>query len=83
MAKPDPKLVYDIAVGIRIPKFKEAVDAAVADGKAILVWHQDAFAADYQEDELYLLGVAVKYAGENGIELHIIGKNRETLPTNL
>jgi hypothetical protein len=28
--------------------------------------HQDAFAADYQEDEYKLLGMAIKYAGLRG-----------------
>jgi hypothetical protein len=35
--------------------------------------HQDAFAADYQEDEYVLLGMAIKYAGLRGKEVHVIG----------
>jgi hypothetical protein len=42
-----------------------------------LVIHQDAFSADYNEYEP--LGMAIKFAGLHGKELHIIGKNRETL----
>jgi hypothetical protein len=42
-----------------------------------LLIHQDGFAADY--DEYELLGMAIKFAGLYGKELHIIGKNRETL----
>ena len=44
-----------------------------------LLIHQDGFAADY--DEYELLGIAIKSAGLYGKELHIIGKNRETLRT--
>jgi hypothetical protein len=40
--------------------------------------HQDAFAADYQEDEYALLGMAIKYAGLRGKEVRVI-KNRQTL----
>jgi hypothetical protein len=40
---------------------------------------QDAFAADYQEDEYMLLGMAIKYAGLRGKEVRVIGKNRSTL----
>jgi hypothetical protein len=45
----------------------------------LVVIHQDSFAADYQEDEYRLLGMAIKVAGIFGKELRIIGKNRETL----
>jgi hypothetical protein len=44
-----------------------------------LVWLQDAFAADYQDDEYLLLGMAIKYAGLRGKEVRVIGKNRSTL----
>lgn len=42
-----------------------------------LIIHQDAFALDY--DEYELLGMAIKFAGLYGKEIHIIGKNREML----
>ena len=45
-------------------------------GDSLLI-HQDTFGADY--DEYELLGMAIKFAGLYGKELHIIGKNRETL----
>jgi hypothetical protein len=45
----------------------------------IVMLHQDAFAADYQEDEYTLLGMAIKYAGLRGKEVRVIGKNRSTL----
>jgi len=45
----------------------------------VVVLHQDAFAADYQDDEYKLLGMAIKFAGLHGKEVRILGKNRETL----
>lgn len=44
-----------------------------------VIIHQDLFAADYQDDEYALLGMAIKFAGLHGKEVHILGKNRETL----
>jgi len=45
----------------------------------VIVMHQDAFAADYQEDEYKLLGMAIKFAGICGKEVQIIGTNRHTV----
>jgi len=45
----------------------------------LVLLHQDAFAADYQEDEYKLLGMAIKYAGLRGKEVRVIGKNRSSL----
>jgi hypothetical protein len=42
-----------------------------------LIIHQDEFGVDY--DEYELLGMAIKFAGLSGKEVHIVGKNRETL----
>ena len=47
--------------------------------KEVLIIHQDAFAADYQQSEYALLGMAIKFAGLYGKEVRIIGTNRETL----
>jgi hypothetical protein len=49
------------------------------DKAAVVIIHQDAFAADYQDHEYTLLGKAIKFAGLHGKEVRIIGKNRETL----
>ena len=57
-----------------LPEFVKACAETVGDP---LLIHQDGFAADY--DEYELLGMAIKFAGLYGKELHIIGKNRETL----
>jgi hypothetical protein len=46
-----------------------------ADDSELVMLHQDAFAADYQEDEYALLGMAIKYAGLRGKEVRVIGKN--------
>ena len=49
------------------------------DKDDVVIIHQDAFAADYQDHEYALLGKAIKFAGLHGKEVRIIGKNRETL----
>jgi hypothetical protein len=59
-------------------KLPEFVKACAAEAEHVLL-HQDSFAADYQEDEYALLGMAIKYAGLRGIEVRVIGKNRQTL----
>jgi len=50
-----------------------------ADDSELVMLHQDAFAADYQEDEYALLGMAIKFAGLRGKEVRVIGKNRSSL----
>ena len=42
----------------KLPEFVKAC----ADEREQLLLHQDAFAADYQDDEYMLLGMAIKYA---------------------
>jgi hypothetical protein len=49
------------------------------DASEMVLLHQDAFAADYQDDEYVLLGMAIKFAGLNGKEVRVIGKNRSRL----
>ena len=49
-----------------------------ADDTELVLLHQDAFAADYQDDDYLLLGMA-KYAGLRGKEVRVIGKNRSSL----
>lgn len=56
----------------------EATQAKDAKDSAMVVLHQDAFAAGYHDDEYTLLGMAVKYAGLNGVEVKMIGTNHET-----
>jgi len=58
----------------RLPEF---ADAFASDVDTILL-HQDAFAADYQDEEYKLLGMAIKYAGLRSKEVRVIGKNRQT-----
>ena len=50
-----------------------------ADSSELVMIHQDGFAADYQDDEYALLGMAIKYAGLRGKEVRVIGKNRSSL----
>lgn len=52
-----------------LPEFAKL--CADDDTEAVLL-HQDAFAADYQEDEYKLLGMAIKYAGLRGKEVRVI-----------
>ena len=59
----------------KLPEFAKTC----ADDTELVLLHQDAFAADYQEDEYMLLGMAVKYAGLRGKEVRVIGKNRSSL----
>jgi len=62
-------------VRTRLPDFAKMC----ADDTELVLLHQDAFAADYQDDEYMLLGMAIKYAGLRGKEVRVIGKNRSTL----
>jgi hypothetical protein len=55
---------------------------ACSDDTELMILHQDSFAADYQEEEYTLLGMAIKYAGLRGKEVRVIGKNRSTLSEN-
>ena len=59
----------------KLPDFVKAC----ADDVEVVVLHQDAFAADYQDDEYLLLGMAIKYAGLCGKEVQVVGKNRQTV----
>ena len=59
----------------KLPEFAKAC----ADDTELVLIHQDALGADYQEDEYALLGMAIKYAGLRGKEVRVIGKNRSTL----
>lgn len=49
-----------------------------ADDAEHVLFHQDAFAADYQEDEYMLLRMAIKYADLRGKEVRVIGRNRSS-----
>lgn len=60
----------------KLPEFVERCENLAA---GIIILHQDAFAADYSDDELRLLGMAIKFAGISGKTVHVIGNNRETV----
>lgn len=57
-----------------LPEFAKAC----AEDVEVVVLHQDAFAADYRDEEYRLLGMVIKYAGLCGKEVHVIGKNSQT-----
>lgn len=65
-------------IGKSLPDFAAACHAAEIP---VVILHQDAFAADYQDEEYRLLGMAVKFAGTCGKEIRIHGRNRETVET--
>lgn len=56
--------------------------AAPSPDTPVVVMHQDAFAADYQEEEYRLIGMAIKFAGICGKEVRVHGRNRETVDQN-
>jgi hypothetical protein len=68
------------AIEGRLPDFAKACRAPDAP---MVILHQDAFAADYQEEEYRRLGMAIKFAGIYGKEVRIHGKNRETVDQSL
>ena len=59
-----------------LPDFAKACRS---DENTVVAMHQDSFAADYQDEEYKLLGMAIKFAGICGKEVHVIGANRSTL----
>ena len=59
----------------QLPDFVRMCSDAIDE----VVFHQDAFAADYQDREFCLLGRAIKYAGLLGKTVRIIGRNAQTL----
>jgi hypothetical protein len=59
----------------KLPEFLKAC----ADDMELVLLDQDAFAADYQEDDYTFLGMAIKYALFRGKEVRVIGKNRSSL----
>jgi hypothetical protein len=60
----------------------EFATACRAHDTPVVIMHQDAFAADYQEEEYRLIGLAIKFAGICGKEVRIIGMNRQTVDQN-
>ena len=73
--------ILQATVQYYLPDFEAAIKQAteeVGGGDAVLVMHQDAFAAGYDDDEYTLLGMAVKYAGLKGVTVNVIGKNHAT-----
>lgn len=64
------------AIEKMLPDFAKACRASQPQ---VVIMHQDAFAADYQEDEYRLIGMAIKFAGVCGKDITIHGTNRETV----
>ncbi len=77
MDKKDRKLFITNLVEIHLPELATMAKDSETEG---VLLHQDAFAADYQEEELLLLGAAIKYIGmTSDKQITIIGKDQETL----
>ena len=74
LASKEASLIADIEK--MLPEFARACRNP---GAPVVVMHQDAFAADYQEEEYKLLGMAIKFAGICGKEVQVIGTNRRTV----
>ena len=70
--QPESSLIA--AIRKKPPEFAKAC----ADDSELVILHQDSFAADYQEEEYTLPGMAVKYTGLRGKVLRVIGKNRSS-----
>ena len=68
------KAVLLIVIGRLLPDFVRACGI----NEEVIILNQDSFAADYQQSDYTLLGMAIKYAGLHGKEVHIIGRNGET-----
>lgn len=62
-----------------LPELAHKIKVASKEGIKNVLWHQDAYAGDYQTSEFQLLGCAVKYAGEFGVTVTVHGKNQETI----
>ena len=74
LARKEAKLIAGIEK--MLPDFARACRA---HDNTVVTMHQDAFAADYQQDEYRLLGMAIKFAGICGKEVQILGTNRRTV----
>jgi hypothetical protein len=75
----EERMEKEAALTAEIERLLPDFVSSCRDKAAVVIIHQDGFAADYQDDEYALLGKAIKFAGLHGKEVHIIGKNRETL----
>jgi sulfite reductase beta subunit-like hemoprotein len=62
------------AIRRKLPDFAQMC----ADDTETVMLHQDSFAADYQDEEYMLLGIAIKYAGLRSKELRVIGRNHSS-----
>jgi hypothetical protein len=78
--KPEEELMEkEAALAAEVERLLPDFANSCRDKADVVIIHQDAFAADYQDHEFALLGKAIKFAGLQGKEVRIIGKNRDTL----
>ena len=62
-----------------VPSFSHFIKEYIDKKQKHILIHQDAYAADYQDEEFALLGKVVKLCGTLGISIKIVGTNREAL----
>jgi hypothetical protein len=75
----EERMEKDVALAAEVESLLPDCVKSCRDKAPVVIIHQDAFAADYQDHEYALLGKAIMFAGLYGKEVRIIGKNRETL----
>jgi hypothetical protein len=78
--KPEEELMEkEAALAVEVERLLPDFVNSCRNSADVVIIHQDAFAADYQDQEYALLGKAIKFAGLEGKEVRVIGKNRDTL----
>jgi hypothetical protein len=78
--KPEEELMEkEAALAAEVERLLPDFVNSCRDRANVVIIHQDAFAADYQAHEYALLGKAIKFAGLQGKEVRVVGKNRDTL----
>jgi hypothetical protein len=78
--KPEEELIEkEAALAEEVERLLPDFVNSCRDRADVVIIHQDAFAADYQAHEYALLGKAIKFAGLQGKEVRVVGKNRNTL----
>ena len=79
IAEEEERIASLIATVLKyIPDFAKAIAEAKEEPEPMLLLHQDSFAAAYNDDEYTLLGMAIKFAGLNGVEVRMVGKSGDT-----
>ncbi len=73
-----PRLLPDFVKTVNRLKTPGFFARALGSKETSMMLHQDAFAAGYHADEFTLFGMAIKWCGLYGIDVHVTGTNHET-----